>query len=280
MDLEELDKHIIDNKNNNKNTEHEPEPISDYIYRGQDLSNSLESHTLYDLQSDSSARLETDQEMHSMNTETMTDMRSVRNDEIHKKEHINKNSGKSEEQSKSSESQNNPLLLNVMLWVSNSVSLMIFSLFITLIVTRKKEWFFILLSVFVIVTCVEIFKIITMRFNADFLYRPGKCVSEHTTTDMLFYRNFILEKILKSIDMSRYQQMGFPSMHVMQSASILTLIYLFFPKYKKIMLITSPIYLILMGFSRIYLGCHTLLQVVAGIIGGILGGKLMYNVFR
>ena len=167
-----------------------------------------------------------------------------------------------------------------MLWVSNSVSLMLFSLFITLIVTRKKEWFFILLSVFIIVTCAEIFKIITMRFNADFLYRPGKCVSEHTTTDMLFYRNFILERILKSIDISRYEQMGFPSMHVIQSASILTLIYLFFPKYKKIMLITSPIYLILIGFSRIYLSCHTLLQVVAGIVGGILGGKLMYNVFK
>lgn len=277
MDLEESDTRVINNKNNNKNTEHEPEPISNYTYRGQDLSKSLESHashSLYDLYSDSSERLETRQGLSSMNTETMTDMRNVRNDEIHQKEHVNKN------ESYLQNDTNSPLLLNVMLWVSNSVSLMLFSLFITLIVTRKKEWFFILLSVFVIVTCAEIFKIITMRFNADFLYRPGKCVSEHTTTDMLFYRNFILERILKSIDMSRYQQMGFPSMHVIQSASILTLIYLFFPKYKKIMLITSPIYLILIGFSRIYLSCHTLLQVVAGIVGGILGGKLMYNVFK
>jgi membrane-associated phospholipid phosphatase len=277
MDLEESDTRVINIKNNNKNTENEPEPISNYIYRGQDLSKSLESHashSLYDLHSDSSERLETQQGLSSMNTETMTDMRSVRNDEIHQKEHVNKN------ESYLQNDTNSPLLLNVMLWVSNSVSLMLFSLFITLIVTRKKEWFFILLSVFIIVTCAEIFKIITMRFNADFLYRPGKCVSEHTTTDMLFYRNFILERILKSIDMSRYQQMGFPSMHVIQSASILTLIYLFFPKYKKIMLITSPIYLILIGFSRIYLSCHTLLQVVAGIVGGILGGKLMYNIFK
>jgi membrane-associated phospholipid phosphatase len=277
MDLEESDTRVINNNNNNKNTENEPEPISNYIYRGQDLSKSLESHashSLYDLHSDSSERLETQQGLSSMNTETMTDMRSVRNDEIHQKEHVNKN------ESYLQNDTNSPLLLNVMLWVSNSVSLMLFSLFITLIVTRKKEWFFILLSVFVIVTCAEIFKIITMRFNADFLYRPGKCVSEYTTTDMLFYRNFILEKILKNIDMSRYQQMGFPSMHVIQSASVLTLIYLFFPKYKKIMLIISPIYLFLMGYSRIYLGCHNLLQVVAGIIGGILGGKLMYNVFK
>lgn len=277
MDLEESDTRVINNKNNNKNTEHEPEPISNYIYRGQDLSKSLESHashSLYDLHSDSSERLETQQGLSSMNTETMTDMRNVRNDEIHQKEHVNKN------ESYLQNDTNSPLLLNVMLWVSNSVSLMLFSLFITLIVTRKKEWFFILLSVFIIVTCAEIFKIITMRFNADFLFRPGKCVSEHTTTDMLFYRNFILERILKSIDISRYEQMGFPSMHVIQSASILTLIYLFFPKYKKIMLITSPIYLILIGFSRIYLSCHTLLQVVAGIVGGILGGKLMYNVFK
>jgi len=277
MNFEELDTQNVKKVQNIKNTE--PDPISNYIYRGQDLLESHESHASHALQSDSTARLETGRDGDSKDIENVSDMRSVRNEVIRQNNSLNKNS---HESSESSESSNNPLLLNAMLWVSNSVSLMIFSIFITLIVSRKMQWFYILLSMFIIVTCAEIFKIITMRFNADFLYRPGPgvCLSEHSTTDMLFYRNFILEKILKSIDMSRYEQMGFPSIHVTKSASILTLIYLFFPKYKKIMLIFSPIYLVLMGYSRIYLRCHTLLQVVAGIIAGIVGGKLMYNVFR
>lgn len=256
------------------------ESISNYEYKDMNLSKShgsLDSHAQYVSQSDSSANLETGRGVNNKTIENASNMRSVRNEEIHPNESLNKNSPESYN---SLESSNSPLLLNVMLWVSNSVSLMVFSLFITLIVTRKMQWFYVLLSVFIIVTCAEIFKIITMRFNAEFLYRPGKCLSEHTTTDMLFYRNFILEKILKSIDMTRYEQMGFPAMHLTKSASILTLIYLFSPKYKKIMLIVSPIYLVLMGYSRIYLSCHTLLQVIAGIIFGIVGGKLMYNVFR
>ena len=273
MNLEELNKPRI---NSNKNTE--PEPISNYIYRGQDLSKSLESHASHDLQSGSWERLETIGGGENIkNIETVSDMRSMRNEEIHQNESLNKNST---ELSNSSNYSINMLLINAMLWISNSVSLMLFSLFITLIVTRKKEWFYILLSVFIIVTCVEIFKIITMRFNAEFLFRPGTCLSEHTATDMLFYNNFMLEKILKRIDIAEYERRGFPSFHLTTSTSIITLIYLFFPKYKKIMLIVSPIYLVLMGYSRIYLHCHTLLQVIAGIVAGIVGGKLMYNICK
>jgi membrane-associated phospholipid phosphatase len=88
-----------------------------------------------------------------------------------------------------------------------------------------------------------------------------------------------LERIFERIDKSEYFKRGLPSMHMTMAASILTLIYLFFPKYKKIVLMTAPVYIVLLGFSRIYLSCHTLLQVVCGIIFGMLGAKAMYSVF-
>jgi len=268
MNLEEMStQHVENYKNNSKDS------VSNYEYMDMNLSESLASHasqTPHVLQSDSSARLETGGGGNNHGIETAPNKRSVRNDEIYKNETENE----------SPFFPKNPLFLDGMLWISNTVSIMFFSLFITLIVTRKIKWFYILLSVFLIVTIVEIFKIITMRFDADFLYRPGKCISEHSATDMLFYRNFIMEEMLKRIDIAKYGQRGFPSVHLTTSASILTLIYLFCPKYKKFMLILSPIYLFLIGYSRIYLHCHTLLQVIAGIITGIVGGKLMYNLFR
>ena len=262
MDLEEINtQHVQNSQNNGKDS------VSNYEYMDMNLSESLDSHTPHVLQSDTSARLETGGE-DIKGIETASNKRSVRNDEIHQNEN------------ESPFFPRNPLFLYGMLWISNTVSIMFFSLFITLIVSRKIKWFYILLSVFLIVTIVEIFKIITMRFDADFLYRPGTCVSEHSATDMLFDRNFILEEMLKRLDIKKYEQRGFPSVHLTTSTSILTLIYLFCPKYKKFMLILSPIYLFLIGYSRIYLHCHTLLQVIAGILTGIVGGKLMYNLFR
>ena len=194
--------------------------------------------------------------------------RSVRNAEIPKKEIINENTSK------------NHIMLSIMLWISNTVSLMYFSVFITLIVTKNVKWIYILLSVFIIVTCVEIIKIILMRYDATFLYRPGHCIGVKSITEMLFYKNFIFEQILKKIDIREYEKRGFPSIHMTSCVSIITMMYLFFPKFKKILLMTAPIYIALVGYSRIYLNCHTLIQVIFGIIMGILGGKLMYNVFK
>jgi len=194
--------------------------------------------------------------------------RSVRNAEIPKKELI------------TDEEEKNPIIFSIMLWISNSVSLMFFSIFITLVVTKNAKWFYILLSVFVIVTCVQIIKIILMRYDAKFLYRPGLCIGDRNIYDSLFYHNFILEKILEKIDKNEYKKRGLPSVHMTSGVSILTLMYLFFPKYQKIMLKVAPIYIILLGYSRMYLNCHTLLQVIFGIIVGMLGGKLMYNVFK
>ena len=194
--------------------------------------------------------------------------RSVRNAEITEKEIINETSSK------------NPIILSGMIWISNTVSLMFFSMIVTLIVTKNSKWFYILLSIFIIVTCVEIIKIIMMRYDAKFLYRPRECISDKNKADSLFYDNFILERILEKIDINDYKKRGFPSVHMTSCVSIITMIYLFFPKYKKILLIVAPIYIILVGYSRMYLNCHTLLQVISGIIVGILGGKLMYNVFK
>ena len=164
--------------------------------------------------------------------------------------------------------------------ISDTVSLMFFSIIITLVVTKNSKWFYILLSVFIIATCVEIIRIILMRYDYKFLYRPGQCNSDKSITDMILYKNFIFEKILEKIDIHEYHKRGFPSVHMTISVSILTMMYLFFPKYKKILLMAAPIYIILVGYSRMYLNCHTLLQVISGIIVGMLGGKLMYNVFK
>lgn len=198
----------------------------------------------------------------------MRSNRSVRNAEIPEKEIIITNSSK------------NPIILSVMTRISDTVSLMIFSIIITFIVTKNIKWLYILLSVFIIVTCVEIIKIILMRYDADFLYRPDKCIGVKSITDMLFYKNFIFEKILTKIDIHEYEKRGFPSVHMTISVSIITMMYLFFPKYNKILLKVAPIYIILLGYSRNYLGCHTLIQVIFGIIMGITGGRIMHNVFK
>jgi membrane-associated phospholipid phosphatase len=194
--------------------------------------------------------------------------RSVRNAEIQEKEIVDERSKK------------NPIILSGMIWISKTVSLMFFSMIVTLIITKNSKWFYILLSIFIIITCAEIIKIIFMRYDAKFLYRPGKCIRDTNKADSFFYNNFILERILEKIDKNEYHNRGFPSIHMTACVSILTLIYLFFPKYKKILSVAAPIYIILVGYSRMYLNCHNLLQVIAGIIVGMLGGKLMYNVFK
>jgi len=196
--------------------------------------------------------------------EDMRSNRAVRNAEIPQKEIIN----------------GNPLVFSTMMWISNTVSLLTFSIFVTLIVTKESKWFYILLSVFVIITVAQIVKIILMRFDAAFLYRPGMCTGDRTILDTFFYNNFILKKTFEQIDRTEYYKRGFPSMHMTFAASIIGLTYLFFPKYKKVILMSAPLYLILVGYSRIYLNCHTILQVIFGIIFGMLGAKVMYNVFR
>lgn len=214
--------------------------------------------------------------------------REVRNEEIPPNKSINENiqnKNKSNEiTSKTITSNDTPsndsMIFYIMSWVSNTVMLMLFSTVITLVVTKNSKWFYILLSVFIIVTLVQIFKIILMRYNAPFLYRPGNCTGSDSITDIFLYKNFIIENILKRINRKEYHKRGFPSIHMTIAASMMIMVYLFFPKFRKVTLNTAPIYLILLGYSRIYLNCHTFLQVMAGIIAGILGGNVMYNIFR
>ena len=193
--------------------------------------------------------------------------RAVRNAEIPEKEIINENSSQ------------NPIVLSVMMWVSNTVSLLIFSIIVTLVVTKERKWFYILLSVFIIMLVAQIVKIILMRYDAAFLYRPGVCIGNKTILDTFFHDSFILKSTFDKIDRNEYYKRGFPSMHMTLASSVLASMYLFFPKYKKAVLISAPLYLILVGYSRIYLSCHTILQVICGVIFGALGAKVMYNAF-
>ena len=198
----------------------------------------------------------------------MRNNRSVRNDEIRNSEIKNEVSSK------------NPIVLSAMLWVSNSVTVIFFSMFITLVMTKDRKWFYIILSVFIVPTFFDIVKIILMRYDVLFLYRPGECIRDGNLPDELFYKNFIMEKIYQKIDIVEFSKRGFPSTHMVMSTCIVTMIYLFFPKYRNLVVKVAPIYIILVGYSRMYLNCHYLFQVIAGIILGMLGGTFMYNLFK
>jgi len=208
---------------------------------------------------------------HDTNIKSGEDVRSnrnVRNDEIQESEIKNEKMSK------------NPIALSAMLWVSNSVTVLFFSMFITLVMTKNEKWFYIILSVFIVATFFDIIKIILMRYDVPFLYRPGECIRDDNLSDKLFYRNFIMERIYQKIDISEFSKRGLPSIHMVMSTCIVTMIYLFFPKYRKLVLKVAPIYIILVGYSRVYLNCHFLFQVIVGIILGMLGGTFMYNLFR
>lgn len=198
----------------------------------------------------------------------MRNNRSVRNEEIQNSEIKNEASSK------------NPIVLSAMLWVSKTVTVLFFSMFITLVMKKDAKWFYIILSVFIVSTFFDIIKIILMRYDLPFLYRPGECIRDDNLPDALFYRNFIMERIYQKIDIVEFSKRGFPSTHMVMSSCIVTMIYLFFPKYRNLVVKVAPIYIILVGYSRMYLNCHYLLQVIAGIVLGMLGGTFMYNLFK
>ncbi len=174
------------------------------------------------------------------------------------------------------EIQKNEKLYIAAQYISNTVSIMYISVFISLLVLRDIKWFYILLIVFVVNILSTLLKIFLMRFNYSFLHRPGKCIDENMTYDLL-ESNFILEGIKKKVHNDEYDIMGLPSMHVTKATTILMLTYLFFPKYKKTTLIVAPIYLAILSWSRMYLDCHTFLQVIVGIILGVVTAKVSFN---
>lgn len=175
--------------------------------------------------------------------------------------------------------QKNETLYIAAQYISNTVSVMYISAFISLIVLRDRKWFYILLIVFIVNVLGTLFKVFLMRFDHGFLRRPGTCIDEDMTYDFL-ESNFILEEIKKKVNSSDYNIMGFPSMHMTRATTILALTYLFFPKYKRITGIVAPIYLALLAWSRMYLNCHTILQVIGGLIVGIVAAKISFNMCK
>lgn len=175
--------------------------------------------------------------------------------------------------------QKNETLYIAAQYISNTVSVMYISAFISLIVLRDRKWFYILLIVFIVNVLGTLFKVFLMRFDYGFLRRPGTCIDEDMTYDFL-ESNFILEEIKKKVNSSDYNIMGFPSMHMTRATTILALTYLFFPKYKRITGIVAPIYLALLAWSRMYLNCHTILQVIGGLIVGTAAAKISFNMCK
>ena len=175
--------------------------------------------------------------------------------------------------------QGNETLYIAAQYISNTVYVMYISAFISLIVLRDRKWFYILLIVFVVTILGTLFKVFLMRFDYGFLRRPGTCIDEDMTYDFL-ESNFILDEIKKKLNASEYNVMGFPSMHITRATTILALTYLFFPKYKKITGIVAPIYLVLLAWSRMYLNCHTILQLIGGVILGIVAAKISFNMCK
>lgn len=196
------------------------------------------------------------------------DGRSGRNEEIHNNSETRKDSDKSDK---------SDILVYIANMISGSVSIMYISLLVMLIINKNIKWFYILILIFIINICTIIFKIFLMRFDSPFLYRPNGCEDEHRLMDFL-HHNFILEGIMKKIDVNHYKQFGLPSIHVTTAMSILTLVYFYFPKYKQLTLKSGIVYIILLGFSRMYLNCHTFIQVLSGLIFGYTAGIIAYKV--
>jgi membrane-associated phospholipid phosphatase len=261
-------KNMNPNTNTNNNKMDEDDTVLNYTYKDVNLAYSHEPIAKPVLRGSQGVRAEEKKDgRDGKDVEDMRSNRAVRNAEIPEKEIINENSSQ------------NPIVLSVMMWISNTVSLLIFSIVVTLVITKERKWFYILLSVFIIMLVAQIVKIILMRYDAEFLYRPGMCIGNKTILDTFFHDSFILKSTFDKIDRNEYYKRGFPSMHMTLASSVLALMYLFFPKYKKAVLISAPLYLILVGYSHIYLSCHTILQVICSIIFGALGAKVMYNVF-
>jgi membrane-associated phospholipid phosphatase len=173
----------------------------------------------------------------------------------------------------------NETLYTAAQYISNAVSFMYISVLVSFIILQDKKWLYILIIVFIVNIIVVILRVFTMRFSSGFFYRPGKCIDESMVYDLL-ESNFILDGIKKRVNSEDYNVMGIPSVHMTRATTILALTYLFFPKYNKITLIVAPIYLILLSWARIYLDCHTVLQVLSGVIMGCGAVYISYKLVK
>lgn len=249
-----------------------------YRINSLNLSNSPVSHEMARLDSDryNGGR---NRDVNKYSSRNMRNGRNGRNEEIH---NINKNNVENQQNMNSTTVNHinrNDILVYIADLISGSVSVMYISLFVMFIINKNIKWFYILIFVLIINICTIIFKIFLMRFDYSVLYRPSQCIDEHKLLDFL-HNSFILEGVMKKIDVEQYKKYGLPSVHVTTATSILMLTYLYFPKYKQLTLKLGIIYTLLLSISRMYLKCHTLLQIIVGLIFGIFSANVAYKLFN
>ena len=184
------------------------------------------------------------------------------------------------EEKNDGQTQNLTFFTYAMTWISFSVTLIFYFIVGMFIYTRNKKWIYILISGILLETLVGLIKIISMRYEFQFLMRPGKCIYHPYENNFTLYKNILLKGMVKDEDKEKYSKRGFPSNHITKCVSFITLTYLFFPNYRKILRRVGPIYILLTIYSRMHLNCHTLLQAIGGVVLGSGGSYILYNLIN
>ena len=271
----------VEEEMNNQNNSNEMNDINDSIfnYRIKDI-NFLNSPTpikeedIGDTNHDQIDLIEFAVEDDNKNVSDVSRGRLIENtkskNEINKKVEKEENEEKEEERS---------LFTHAMTWISLSVTTIFYFIVLAFLSTRNIKWVYIIVSEVIIETFARLIKIISMRYDYDFFMRPGKCINHKHEKYLTLHKNFLLKSLVKEEDKELYASRGFPSNHITKCVSFITLTYLFFPKYRKILRIVGPIYILLVIYSRMYLSCHTLFQSIGGVVVGLVGSNILYKVF-
>ena len=166
--------------------------------------------------------------------------------------------------------------------IDKSINFVEVVIFILAITTKNKKFIYILLFFIVAYLISGFIRIYFMKnyFNNHFIKRPNTktCMINNLNSKNYIGKLFTIYKILPLNEQNKYFSIGIPSFHMTIISSILTSIYLFFPKYKNFILISGIIYTLLMSLELVNNGCHTLLQILFGIIIGIITSTILYNV--
>lgn len=147
--------------------------------------------------------------------------------------------------------------------------------------TWNRKWFYVILFSFIVFVIMGLIRILFINYvNNDIIRRPNpeKCMSG---TNFTFFSNlFNAENLIPKDLHPAYYSVGMPSGHESIAAALITSLYLFFPRYKKVIFSSGLFYLILMGFGRIVQGCHNIIQVIAGLLLGIIIPIILHNTFH
>jgi membrane-associated phospholipid phosphatase len=214
------------------------------------------------------------------NVRDMSRVRLIENQEKNNKREVIEKIDKKDDETIKHIKDKNPKVVRLMLFVSFSVLVIPFFVVILLIITRNVKWLYIFISEFIIDIFVRLFEIALLKYHNEFLMIPGICIASDNEKYISYSKKFILQSVAMSEEENEeYSKRGFPSNRVVKYVSFIVLVYLFFPKYRKILQVVGPLYGILVMYSRIYLSCHTIFQVLMGAIVGVLGGIVMHKVF-